>query len=284
MAGMGGELDLEGQVLAQQVVQDNRTFYHACAPDYDAGREFAFRHERARVADDLQWLGAFMRLEEAVVLDVGCGTGFYASIAAAQGVRQLHCLDFEPAFLELARDKIKATSPQAQVHCHAFDLETFAAERADLLSGIDVYLMGSVLQYVPGHLALIERLARATEHSCFYITSTRLPGGGRHRLLEGLLARLDYALHRLIHPRPARRHGLLPAQVTVEVDLEALQKLFRGLGCRTRCYSYSAFHLLPFNKLHQLLRAAFPSLGACFTLLAARGEGGTGVQKEGKGR
>lgn len=267
---------------ADEILERNRAFYQACALNYDAGRRFSFRREGARVAADLSWLGQFIAIEEAVVLDVGCGTGFYALAAAGQGARKFHCLDIEPVFLEETGKRLLTAHPEAQVHCHQADLESFVRERADLLPDIDIWIMGSVLQYVPEHVALLTKMARAVRHGCFYLTSTRLPGGGRWPRLESVLARFDYALHRLLHPGERGQKGLPVTKVTLEVDPQVLERVFREQGFTTRLYTYSAFHTLLFSGLHRLLRRPLPSLGTHFTLLAVGlGEGeGLDTHKE----
>ncbi|MCC7262168.1 MAG: class I SAM-dependent methyltransferase [Candidatus Latescibacteria bacterium] len=258
------------------VVRENTGFYRALAAEYDLGREYFYRHERRRIAADLHWLAGCQPLAEAQILDVGCGTGFYAEIAAGLGAHHLHCLDLDEAFLAAARARILSANPRARVECHLADLASFAAERADLLSRIDIYLMGSVLQYVPAAAAQVAALA-VPGRAGFYISSTRLPGGGRYPRLEKLLARLDYLAHRLVHPasraaaRPAAVAGA--AKVTLEVDPAQLNQVLAAAGLQTRWYCYSAFHTALFNWLHGVLRRVWPTLGSHFTLLAARGAG-----------
>ena len=263
------------------VVRENTEFYRAVATAYDLGREFFFRHERRRITADLRLL-AGQSLVGAEVMDVGCGTGLYGQIAATLGAGHLHCLDLDESFLAAARERILAANPQVRVECHLADLGSFAAERADLLARIDIYLMGSVLQYVPGAAAQVAALATAG-HGSFYISSTRLPGGGRFPGLENLLTRLDYLAHRLVHPgsRAAARPGSVAGatKVTLEVDPAELNQVLAAAGLQTRWYRYSAFHTAFFNRLHGVLRRVLPSLGSHFALLATRG---AGAQSKGK--
>lgn len=250
---------------AEQVLRDNREFYRACAPEYDAGREYGFRRDRFRVQADLRRIG----LEGAAVLDIGCGTGFYSLMAADAGAGELHCLDIDPVFLEAAKTKVQAVHPQLAVHCHEGDLGSFIRERVELLSGIDICVMGSVLQYVPDHEAVLGQMAQRAKSTCFYITSTPLPGGGKHRHFDGWFARLDYALHRVIHPGVrGRRHRLSVKATTLEVDPERLREVLSSQGFNVKYYSYSSFHTLLFSQLHRFLCRIFPSLGAQFTLIA----------------
>lgn len=267
---------------AEEVLRGNREFYRACAPEYDSGREYAFRRDQVRVRADLKWIEASAPLAGAAVLDIGCGTGFYSLMSADAGAGELHCLDIDPVFLDTAKGKVLGAHPQFQVHCHEGDLESFIRGRADLLPHIDIYVMGSVLQYVPDHEVILEQLARLSGGGCFYITSTRLPGGGKHCHFEGWFARLDYALHRLIHPGSRGRHALPSTKVTLLVDPERLRELFSTLGFNIRYYSYSSFHTLLFDRLHRVLRRIFPSLGAQFTLIAIGRKDGP-HRKEGRG-
>jgi len=255
------------------VVRGNAEFYRTCAAEYDGGREYFYRHERIRIGADLEWLASFHPLEEAEVLDVGCGTGFYAEIAAALGAGHLHCLDLNETLLEAAWARILVANPQARVNCYLADLGSFADERADLLPRVDIWLMGSVIQYVPAPEAVLSALAKG--RGGFYISSTRLPDGGRCPRFEILLARLDYLAHRLVHPasRTAARSAQASTKVTLEVDPWRLEQVLAAAGLQTRLYSYSAFHTVFFNRLHSFLRRFFPGLGSHFTLLAARGKG-----------
>lgn len=258
------------------VVRENTGFYRALAAQYDLGREHFYRHERRRLVADLRGLMGEGGLVGAEVLDVGCGTGLYAASAASLGAGQLHCLDLDESFLAAARARVLEANPQAQVHCHLADLGSFAAARADLLPRIDICLMGSVLQYVPDAAAQLTALA-AGGCGAFYISSTRLPQGGTHPRLEGVLARLDYLAHRLCHPasragaRPRRVAGA--TKVTLEVDPEHLQEVLASAGMQSRWYRYSAFHTQFFNWLHAVLRRFLPAVGSHFTVLAARRSG-----------
>lgn len=255
---------------AAEILEGNRAFYQACARNYDAGRRFSFRRERARVAGDLAWLATFVPLQGAVVLDVGCGTGFYALAAAGCGATRVHCLDIEPAFIEQARARLLAAHPDAEVYCHQADLEAFVCKNAELLPGIDIFIMGSMLQYVPGHDALLARMAQGVRRGCFYLTSTRRPDGEGWPRLERTLARCDYALHRLLHPSDKGQRGLPATKVTLQVEPLVLQRIFKEQGFVTRLRVYSAFHTVLFSGLHRLLRWPFPFLGSHFTLLAAK--------------
>lgn len=259
---------------AVQILRDNREFYQACAPAYDAGRQFSYLREQARVRADLEWIGSSSPLAGAAVMDIGCGTGYYAMMAVSLGVAKVHLLDLNQVFLESAREKVLNTRPGTHVHCHLADLGSFIRERADLLRDIDIYLMGGVVQYVPDHEAVLGKLAADLGQGCFYITSTLVPGGGRYRRIEDLLARIDYFVHRVLHPGSRGQRHLPPNKVTLPVDPQRLQQLYADRGYELRFYTYSSFHNLVFDHLHRALRRLFPSMGSRFTLIALkRGEG-----------
>lgn len=259
---------------AAQILRENREFYQACAPAYDAGRQFSYLREQARVRADLEWIGSSSPLAGAVVMDIGCGTGYYAMMAVSLGVAKVHLLDLNQVFLESAREKVLKIRPDLHVDCHLADLDSFIQERADLLRGIDIYLMGAVVQYVPDHEAVLKRLAEGAGRGCFYITSTLVPGGGRHRRVEDLLARIDYFVHRLFHPGSRGQRRLPSTKVTLPVDPQRLWQLYADRGYTFKYYTYSSFHNLIFDRLHRALRRLFPSMGSRFTLIALkRGDG-----------
>lgn len=257
---------------AGEVLEGNRAFYKACARNYDSGRQHSFRRERNRVVEDLLWFEGFFPLRGAVVLDVGCGTGFFGLVAAEQGADHIHCLDIEPLFLEQTRRRLAENHPRVRVTCHQSDLGAFVADRADLLPSIDIWIMGSVLQYVPECDALLAGVAELQRNrpGGFYITSTRRPSGQGWPRFERVLARCDYALHRLLHRSDRAQRGLPGTKVTLQVDPQQLERILGSQGFATRLQVYSAFHTLVFSGLHRIFRRLFPFLGTHFTLLAAK--------------
>ena len=128
--------------IMESVLKKNKTFFRDCAARYDQGREHFYFHESRRVRQDLQWIGQHKRLLGATVMDVGCGTGFYALMAAEYGIKKAHCLDIDSTFLEITADKLQDIDGAIEVVPHLSDLEAFAGVESADKSEIDLYIYG----------------------------------------------------------------------------------------------------------------------------------------------
>ena len=79
----------------------NRAFFDAVAGGYDYGRAAYFYHDLKRVRHEFDGYIAPHLPVNPLVLDLGCGTGFYSSVLADLGCRRFSCVDLNDAFLKL---------------------------------------------------------------------------------------------------------------------------------------------------------------------------------------
>lgn len=118
---------------------------------------------------------------DAVVLDVGCGTGSLALRLADAG-REVHGLDVSKEMIRIAEGKAAAQGVEnVRFHVGPFD-ESFDAFADGSLDGLCAY---SILHLVPDRHAALARAFRLLKPGGFFISSTVCLG--RRRWLFGPL-------------------------------------------------------------------------------------------------
>ena len=93
------------------IIEINKKFYDEYAPNYDISREGFYQLEKNRIQKDLN-VFAEETVFPKVVVDVGCGTGFYALNAVRMGAQELHCMDISSGFLNTAKSQIEKENPR----------------------------------------------------------------------------------------------------------------------------------------------------------------------------
>ncbi len=112
---------------------------------WDPATYLAYADERTRPARDL--LAAVHVEDPAYVVDLGCGTGTSTALLAARWPgAEILGLDSSP-------EMIAAAEPVAQVRFAVADASRWRAERP-----ADVIFSNALLQWIPGHLDLLEAL------------------------------------------------------------------------------------------------------------------------------
>lgn len=109
---------------------------------------------------------------DAVVLDIGCGTGSLALRLADAGA-QIHGLDLSPEMIRIAREKRAAqASDNVTFHVGAFDAD-FTAIAPGSLDGLCAY---SLLHLVHDRAAVLTRIADLLKPGGFFVSSTACLG------------------------------------------------------------------------------------------------------------
>jgi 2-polyprenyl-3-methyl-5-hydroxy-6-metoxy-1,4-benzoquinol methylase len=182
-----------------------RGYFERLAPDYDR----AFRGQgkgplnavvnrffrgptfarRMRVLEDVF---AELGLDGKSVLDLGCGSGQVALLAAASGAR-VHAIDVAPAMLAIAREAADRAGLAERVRFEEADVATAP------LPAADVTLLVGVIEYYRDFEALIRRAAQATRQTLVVAHTTRV---AYRMVLRKLLARAQ-RLNLYYHPLPA---------------------------------------------------------------------------------
>lgn len=249
----------------REIFEQNRAYYQEIAPCYDQGREAFFSREERRIGRDLRRIISKKNMVGMTVVDIGCGTGLYSLIAAANGGEMFHCVDLNQTFLQAASNKLKSHFPGVKVICHEADLEGFLVAEGEILETVDLVIMGSVLQYIPNCNDLVKRMAKRLPNTCFYIASTPLELKGNW--IEELLAMIDYQLYCLFRGGPAR--GTTGQQlITLPVEYKQLEKIFIEHGFQVHSYRYRTFHTALIDRFYASLLYLFPNLASRFSLIA----------------
>ena len=100
---MSTRSDIHERVLTSNSTSDLMDLYKDWATryDHDLARNWGYPAPALAV----QHLMRVLRSRDARVLDAGCGTGLVGQLMHAQGLRQLHGLDFSPEMLAQAQGK-----------------------------------------------------------------------------------------------------------------------------------------------------------------------------------
>lgn len=204
---------------------------------WDPERYLAFADERSRpFADLLARVGATQARR---VVDLGCGPGnLTRRLKRRWPEADVLGLDSSPAMVgaarrEAARDgaargEAAAGEAAAEVRFEVADLRDWRAERP-----VDVLVSNATLQWVPGHLDLLPRLAAQVAPGGWL--AIQVPGNftaPSHRLLAELAAEERFA--------PYVAHTTRPDAHGPGAYLEALL----DLGCRAEAWETTYLHLL----------------------------------------
>ena len=250
------------------IIEKNKAFYQAYAPYYDRGRAEFFRHETQRIQKDISFIDSKKDFSKAKLLDVGSGTGFYSLLAAATGIKNIHCLDLDEHFLKLTKTKFQTQYPDTKLTCHNNDMGSFIDQHShDALRDFDMFFFGSVLHYVPNHEKLLQKIINVAPKSVYYLSSIPLTLGYTQSFFQSAFLRTDYLLHRLLKkPPPLVRHT--PDQATVNVNIDTLADLFQQNSFEINTYAYTTFHSSLFNVTMKAIKDIFPFIGTHGTLIA----------------
>ena len=251
----------------QNIVETNKKFYDEYASDYDISRKGFYEIEKKRIQNDLSIFFQDQAFPK-VVVDVGCGTGFYSINAVRMGAQEVHCIDISSGFLNTSKSQIEKEYPSVNVYTHQMDLNTFITEKTDICSRTDLFLMGGVLQHVPGYDAVLQNLIQRAPRANYYISSTvhpeiNVPG------LEKAFATIDYSLYRILESIPKIPKNPYP-KVTLKVDPVLLNQLFYQAGLDVSLSRYTSFHTKLISKLQQKVSNIIPNMGRYFTLIACQ--------------
>ena len=185
-----------------------------------AYRQFAA--ERARPYLDL--LAQVRASSPRVVVDLGCGPGnLTATLAERWPAAQVHGIDSSPEMIEQA-----ARHAGDRVGFSLGDVRNFRPAEP-----VDVLVSNATLQWVPGHLTLLDRLVDVVAAGGWL--AFQVPGNfaePSHELLRRLAADARFL--------PYTRHLEAPAAFDAATYLAELS----GLGCRVDAWETTYLHVL----------------------------------------
>jgi len=254
-----------------EILRVNRDFYLANTSQYDQGREHFYACDAVRIATDLDRITAGHSLKGMKIVDIGCGTGHLALVAAQRGGHDFHCVDLNEHFLEQTQAKLQRYNPNIDLNCYETDVENFVANYPEVLRGANLVMLGALLQYVPNYLEIMRTMGTLCPEATFYITNTRLDKESKQFLLESLLIANDYRVHRLLHGLSTSGERETGTKITVEVDRDSLSATMQELDFAIDTYTYTTFHTGLFNRLFRGVQKVLPQLGIYFTLVAHGG-------------
>jgi cyclopropane fatty-acyl-phospholipid synthase-like methyltransferase len=123
------------------------------------------------------------------VLDVGCGTGVYARIAAGLSPHvRVDGIDLAPAVIDAARAEVRAAGLDSRIRLQAGDVRTWTPEDG---AGYDLILLLNNIYYFPSgeRTALYRRLGGLlTRPGHLVITTLAAPGSVAAAHLNFMLA------------------------------------------------------------------------------------------------
>jgi 2-polyprenyl-3-methyl-5-hydroxy-6-metoxy-1,4-benzoquinol methylase len=182
-----------------------RGYFERLAPDYDRafhGRgkgplnAVVNRYFRgptfARRMRVLEEVFADLGLAGKSVLDLGCGSGQVAVLAAGGGAR-VHAIDVAPSMLAIAREAAARAGVTERIEFQEADVASAP------LPAADITLLVGVIEYYRDFEALIRRAAEATRQTLVIAHTTRI---AYRMVLRKLLARAQ-RLNLYYHPLPA---------------------------------------------------------------------------------
>ncbi len=193
-------------------------------PDrWDPDRYLAYADERGRPFLDL--LARVPAGQPERVVDLGCGPGNLTRLLEQRWPQaRIHGVDSSPDMVAAARRDAGAS----RVHVELGDVRTWRPDHP-----VDVLLSNATLQWVPGHLDLLERLVGHVAPGGWL--AFQVPGNfdePSHTIRRRLAARADYA--------PWTADVAAPEAFGPDVYLERLA----GLGCTVDAWETTYLHVL----------------------------------------
>lgn len=194
---------------------------------WDPKQYAQFGAERSRPFVDL--LARVGAEDPSVVVDLGCGNGPLTLTLVDRWPRaSVIGLDHSPQMLEAARER-DALSRVAWIEADLTDWDP-----SSLQVSPDVVITNAALQWVPGHLDLIDR-----------VVGVLAPGGWFAMQVPDNLDAPSHALMRDVAARHPRAADLVPAVTRLGVEQPSvyLERL-AVLGCEVDVWSTTYFHVL----------------------------------------
>jgi trans-aconitate 2-methyltransferase len=196
-------------------------------PIWDPGGYWRFSDERSRPFGDL--LGQVGAREPRLVVDLGCGHGPMTTLLAKRWPQaRVVGVDSSESMLEAAR----ALDPDGRVEWVLGDLREW--DPASVGAAPDVVVTSSTLQWVPGHLDLIEPWV-----------GSLAPGGWFAMQVPGNFDAPSHALMRATAQGHARSGELTAAlEVPAVGEPATYLRLLARLGCRVDAWETTYLHVL----------------------------------------
>ncbi len=188
---------------------------------WDPDRYLAHADERGRPFVEL--LARVGADEPRTVVDLGCGPGNLTELLVQRwpGADVLGT-DSSPAMVDAAR----ARGSRAR-----FEVGDVRDWRPD--APVDVLVSNAMLQWVPGHLALLTRLVDAV-----------VPGGWLAFQVPGNMGEPSHALRRDLAARPAYSRWTADAPEPASHDPETYLRELQRLGCEVDAWETTYLHVL----------------------------------------
>lgn len=240
-----------------KIKDSNRLAFDEMAASYDSGREWNHQHREQEFLREMKSFGVKFSPETSI-LDLGTGTGFYTQIFLQQGCRNIIAVDFSDRMIA---NLVRKLSSDAQfVKGVVSDLSDFIQHSKDTF---DFACLGSVLQYIPNYLEVINGLTDLMKPGgIVYIYA---PTQYKHRLLslyDKLMADLDYKLYQILSNH---RHVMKKAPLTPnELEEDKIVNLLQQKSFSTIIQFKSILHTGLFNHIHRFVGLG----GNCFMVMA----------------
>ncbi len=203
---------------------------------WDPAQYLSFADERSRPFFDLT--GRIAATAPGYVVDLGCGPGqLTAALARRWPDAQVQGIDSSPEMIAAANQMLAHASASRSDGAELRDRLTFAVgDVADWKPGrpVDVIVSNAVLQWVPGHMGLLPRLA-----------ANLADGGWLAFQLPGNFDQPSHAVLRELAAAPQWHDKLAGAQLNRQAgDPADYLDVLAGLGLRVDAWETTYLHVL----------------------------------------